>query len=87
MPRGSNNIRVFLRLKPSATPSSLLGYEPGSGEVAWHIPVEKKQWLVNNTKTSYNFRFDGVLPTEVDQQQVYDTIASESVERYVLCMH
>ena len=57
----SSSIRIYLRIRPSKRPSNLFDLDPEAGKVQFRIPVEKQRDMINNTRTQFNFKFDGCL--------------------------
>ncbi|CAM9586109.1 unnamed protein product [Scytosiphon promiscuus] len=67
----SSHIRTFLRVRPSKRPSGFINVdEYDKTKLGFHVPVETKDGeYVNNTRTSHNFKFDGVLGEKATQQE------------------
>eukprot|EP00752_Nemacystus_decipiens_P003255 g3012.t1 len=77
----SSHIRTFLRIRPSKRPSGYIKVdEYDKTRLGFHVPVETKDGeYVNNTRTSHNFKFDGVLGEKATQEDVFAKIGKGAV--------
>eukprot|EP00887_Chlorella_sp_A99_P006382 scaffold3.g6382.t1 len=72
-------IAIFLRLRPTPRPCSLVAADAKAGWVEFRVPKDAAQGLINNSRDSYRFPFDGVLPSEAAQADVFDAVAAPVV--------
>ena len=49
----------------------------GEGSVDFDIPLEEIKGHVNNTRQSYNFKFNGLFDMKASQEEVFDGIGSK----------
>eukprot|EP00435_Cladocopium_sp_Y103_P049530 s1409_g15.t1 len=61
----ASNIKVFFRVRPSARPSKAVAVKQEEGLIEF---VHEKDGEVNNSRTYYKFRFDGILPMKISQE-------------------
>lgn len=52
-------------------------------QIKFEVPLRDESGYVNNTKTEYKYKFDGLLPMDVSQDAVFDTVAKPAVLRLV----
>eukprot|EP00614_Pseudopedinella_elastica_P019003 CAMPEP_0172649386 /NCGR_PEP_ID=MMETSP1068-20121228/241755_1 /TAXON_ID=35684 /ORGANISM="Pseudopedinella elastica, Strain CCMP716" /LENGTH=951 /DNA_ID=CAMNT_0013463735 /DNA_START=322 /DNA_END=3177 /DNA_ORIENTATION=- len=80
---GDETISVHLRLKPTKKDSGFLAKDDLDQEVVRvSIPergVTKETGYVNNSKTTYAFRFNNVLAMEASQADVFDEVGRKAV--------
>ncbi|EFN54139.1 hypothetical protein CHLNCDRAFT_135529 [Chlorella variabilis] len=69
-------IGVFLRLRPVPRPSGRVVASPEEGWVEFNVPRDASQGLINNSRESYRFPFDGLLPAEARQDEVFERVAA-----------
>ena len=62
-------------------PSGFYTVAREDGEVQFDIPVDVAGDVINNTRTRYQFKFNGVLDMEATQEEVFDKVARKSVMR------
>ncbi|EEY62263.1 kinesin-like protein KIF6 [Phytophthora infestans T30-4] len=74
------NIRIFLRVKPSKKPSGFFSWDEDSSMMKYDIPKDIAAGLINNSRTSYKFRFDSVIGMEARQEEVFDRVGRPCVE-------
>jgi kinesin family protein 6/9 len=77
----SEGISIYLRLKPSKLASGYISQDTPSS-LKFHVPRSNDD-LINNTRTDYSFKFNGVLGMEVRQEEVYDTVGSSAVQNAI----
>ncbi|KAE9135028.1 Kinesin-like protein [Phytophthora fragariae] len=75
-----SNIRIFLRVKPSRKPSGFFSWDEDSNMMKYDIPKDVAAGLINNSRTSYKFRFDSVIGMEAKQDEVFDRVGRPCVE-------
>eukprot|EP00440_Ansanella_granifera_P042838 gb/GFBE01046443.1/.p1 GENE.gb/GFBE01046443.1/~~gb/GFBE01046443.1/.p1 ORF type:complete len:819 (+),score=212.23 gb/GFBE01046443.1/:1-2457(+) len=76
----SSNIKVILRVRPSAKPSPGFRADVEQGSVHFELDKACSDYEVNNQKTSYSFRFDGILSMKVSQDDVLNLVAKPVIE-------
>jgi hypothetical protein len=76
---GAEGITVFLRMRPTKKPSKYYDISDAEGKkgqaLKWDIPAEavtRDGEYINNTRTKFAFKFDSILPMDIDQEQVRD---------------
>ncbi|GMF58474.1 unnamed protein product [Phytophthora fragariaefolia] len=74
------NIRIFLRVKPSRKPSGFFSWDEDSNMMKYDIPKDVAAGLINNSRTTYKFRFDSVIGMEAKQEEVFDRVGRPCVE-------
>ncbi|KAH8046298.1 hypothetical protein JL722_13772 [Aureococcus anophagefferens] len=74
---GAEGITVFLRMRPTKKPSKYYDISDAEGKkgqaLKWDIPAEavtRDGEYINNTRTKFAFKFDSILPMDIDQEQV-----------------
>lgn len=73
----ASNIKVFFRVRPSARPSKAVAVKQEEGLIEF---VHEKDGEVNNSRTYYKFRFDGILPMKISQEEVFNVVAKPVIE-------
>ena len=70
----STGIQVYLRIRPSPNPSDYIQRDDiDVNKISFHIP-KSEDAIVNNSKSSYGFKFNGVLDDRAKQRDVFKTI-------------
>ncbi|GMI12711.1 hypothetical protein TrVE_jg1670 [Triparma verrucosa] len=73
-------IQIFLRVRPSKKPSGFLNYDNSDDRgLAFHVP-KSEDLYVNNTRTDYKFKFNGILKEQCGQEEVFDKVGSQAVQ-------
>ncbi|KAG6947717.1 hypothetical protein JG687_00015925, partial [Phytophthora cactorum] len=75
-----SNIRIFLRVKPSKKASGFFSWDEDTSMMKYEIPKDVAAGLINNSRTSYKFRFDSVIGMESRQEEVFDRVGRPCVE-------
>lgn len=76
----SNNIQTFLRVRPSKRPSGYFATDDlDPGTIVFLKPDNLKLDYINNSKQRYDFHFDGVLPMDTSQEDVFKQVGSAAV--------
>ncbi|EQC32016.1 hypothetical protein SDRG_10215 [Saprolegnia diclina VS20] len=75
-----NNIKIFLRIKPSKKASGFFTWEEESNGMEYNIPKDVASGLINNSRTNYKFKFDGLIGMTAKQEEVFDRIGRPCVE-------
>lgn len=78
-------IEVYVRAKPTVQPSSYVRIDPETGCIFYHFPSDVANVYINNQKTDYNFKFTKTFQSNVEQDQVFKTVAQNAVLRYRYC--
>lgn len=76
----ASNIKVFLRVRPSARPSPGFLANPEQNSVTIELDKPVSDNDINNNKSSHTFRFDGILGMKVSQDDVLNTIAKPVID-------
>lgn len=74
------NIRVFLRVRPSGRPSASFSQGDVDGHLAFERERESPDGQVDNSKTTFKFKFDGLLGMRVTQEDVFNAVAKPVIE-------
>ncbi|GLE04744.1 hypothetical protein PINS_up013723 [Pythium insidiosum] len=77
---GDANVRIFLRVKPSKRPSGFFAWDEDTSLMQYTIPKDVAAGLINNSRTSYKFRFDAVIGMEAKQDEVFDRVGRPCVQ-------
>ncbi|KDO28873.1 hypothetical protein SPRG_05744 [Saprolegnia parasitica CBS 223.65] len=75
-----NNIKIFLRIKPSKKASGFFTWEEDTNGMEYNIPKDVASGLINNSRTNYKFKFDGLIGMTAKQEEVFDRIGRPCVE-------
>jgi len=76
----TSNIKVYLRIRPSGKPSKAVSVKPEDGVVAFELDKAVPDGQVNNSKTAFKFRFDGILEMGISQEDVFNKLAKPVIE-------
>ncbi len=80
MSKGGDGIQIFLRIRPTKRPSGYLTLDDADpSKLAFKVP-RNEDVIVNNTRTDYRFKFNGILGPDARQEEVYDRVGSVAVE-------
>uniref|UniRef100_A0A0G4G4X7 Kinesin motor domain-containing protein n=1 Tax=Chromera velia CCMP2878 TaxID=1169474 RepID=A0A0G4G4X7_9ALVE len=74
-PDKDGNIKVFLRVRPTVSPSKTLSLKEQEGQVEIQNLPDAAKGFVNNTKALHRFHFDGILGMRAKQPEIFDRIA------------
>ncbi|KAH9190572.1 hypothetical protein AeNC1_007442 [Aphanomyces euteiches] len=75
-----NNIRIFLRIKPSKKVSGFFSWEEQHSQIEYNIPKDVASGLINNSRTHYKFKFDALIGMDAKQEEVFDRVGRPCVE-------
>ncbi|OQR92281.1 kinesin-like protein KIF6 [Achlya hypogyna] len=75
-----NNIKIFLRIKPTKKASGFFSWEEDLNAMEYNIPKDVASGLINNSRTNYKFKFDGLIGMTAKQEEVFDRIGRPCVE-------
>ena len=74
-------IKIFARLKPTKKPSGLFEIDPDSNSISFNIPRDTANGiLVNNSRTTFGFKFDGIFGMDTTQEDVFNVVAKGPVD-------
>ena len=74
-----SSVEVYLRIRPSNIPSGFLRRDEfNENALAFNVP-KAEGLIVNNTRTNFNFLFNGILDTDSDQDEVFRIIGAPAV--------
>lgn len=86
------SIKIFARIRPSREKSSskkrYAVEETSDGDAQklprlnFFIPRDEQQGSVNNSRENFNFNFNRVFDQKTTQDEVFDFVAKEVVERF-----
>jgi hypothetical protein len=76
-------IEVFVRVKPTYTPSRYVRVDTSNNLVFFHFPLDVANPLINTSKSDYNFRFNQVFNVDATQEAIFGTVAEKVVDRLV----
>jgi len=76
----ASNIKVYIRLRPSAKPSHAFTSVEEEGIVRFDLDKHNAVGEINNSRTNYKFKFDGILGMKATQEQVFDVVAKPVIE-------
>ena len=78
---GGEGIKIFARIKPTKRPSRLFDIDPDTNAISFNIPRDTANGiLVNNARTNFNFKFDGIFGMDATQEDVFNVVAKSSVD-------
>ncbi|CAM9857781.1 unnamed protein product [Chrysoparadoxa australica] len=78
--KDEGNIRTYLRIRPSKRGSGFFRTSKSDdARLIFDVPLEVRSGDINNTKTKYDFLFNGVLPMDATQEEVFAKIGKEAV--------
>jgi len=70
-------------LPPLPTPNlntlPQLCHQADNRRLKFHVPLQGRDLIVNNTRTDYRFKFNGILGMEAGQEEVFDKVGSQAV--------
>ncbi|KAJ3025970.1 UNVERIFIED_CONTAM: Kinesin- protein 6 [Siphonaria sp. JEL0065] len=86
----SSSIKIFVRVRPPRKNDSKLHLTPGryicsSGDdeelpkIAFRLPKDVEQGLINNQKENYDYRFNRVFDQNTTQDEVFDHVAKDVI--------
>ena len=53
-----------------------------TGRLRFRIPVEKQRDMINNSRTLFDFKFNGLLGMDATQEDVFASVAAPCVKMY-----
>jgi len=81
-----SNIQTFLRVRPSKTPSGYIAHDETQvvGALQFSLPegVGVKDFI-NNSKIRHNFQFNGIIPMEATQEEVFKKVGIAAVQNAI----
>lgn len=70
----TSGIQVYLRIRPSSNPSTHIQRDDiDVNKILFQVPKQEDE-IVNNSKSSYSFQFNGILDEKAKQKDVFRTI-------------
>ena len=82
----SSSIKIFLRVRPhlkkrrSEEEEEKFDVDPDAGSCKFDVPVDTVSDVVNNSRTSFRFKFEGVLGMDSTQEDVFETVARGPID-------
>lgn len=90
----TETIKIFGRVRPckdrevnSKKRYTLDQPEPGyedTPQLHFYLPKDEHQGLINNSRETYDFKFNRVFDQRTSQEEVFDRVAKDVVDRYGL---
>jgi kinesin family protein 6/9 len=78
---GEANIQTFLRIRPSKKPSGYFAIDDlDTTRISFTKPENLKSEYINNSKLRYDFQFNGILPMETTQEDVFKKVGTAAVQ-------
>eukprot|EP01066_Platyproteum_vivax_P019983 Platyproteum_vivax@DN7751_c0_g1_i1.p1 len=74
------NIRVYLRMRPTADASSFISENLEDSSIQFDLPQDRTQGWVNNTRLHYSFKFDGLFPMKTTQKDIFEECCAPAVK-------
>jgi len=75
----TDGIQIFLRIRPSKKAKGYVDVdEADNSALNFHIP-KNDDLIVNNTRENYRFKFNGILPQQTQQEEVFDKVGRQAV--------
>lgn len=81
MSEGDTSIETFLRIRPSKKPSGYFAtdeLEPNS--LKFTLPHNFRSEVINNSKKTHGFHFNGVIGMGATQEEVFNTVGVRAVQ-------
>jgi kinesin family protein 6/9 len=85
----TETIQIFARVRPCREKSGNKRYqldqpvaEDEKPQLHFTIPKNEADGLINNTRENYDFRFNRVFDQQTTQEEVFDVVAKNVVDRY-----
>lgn len=79
--KSEGNILTFLRMRPSKKPSGFFKIDDlDQDSLVINLPESlKTENFINNSKLRHNYHFNGILPMEATQEEVFKKVGSAAV--------
>jgi kinesin family member 6/9 len=79
--KAEGNIQTFLRIRPSKNPSGFFVQDDlDKGTMNIDLPESIRGEFINNSKLHHQYHFNGILPMDATQEQVFDTVGKAAVK-------
>ncbi|KAJ3298827.1 Kinesin- protein 6 [Rhizoclosmatium sp. JEL0117] len=86
----SSSIKIFVRVRPPRKNDTKLHLTPGRyvcspgddeelPKIAFRLPKDAEQGLINNQKENYDYRFNRVFDQSTSQEEVFDHVAKDVI--------
>lgn len=80
----SSSIKIFLRIRPHLKKhdddEEKFEADPDVGSCKFDVPVDRVGDVVNNSRTSFKFKFDSILGMDSTQEDVFETVARGPID-------
>jgi kinesin family protein 6/9 len=88
MAEEQQTIRIFCRIRPTKSKTGLYelqNEEQGTSAplITFYMPKSEADGLVNNRRESYPFRFNRVFDQQTTQDEVFEQVAKEVIDKSV----
>ena len=81
MSNESSSIEVFLRIRPSKSPSGYFQQdEIDESQITVQVPKQSLEETVNNSQTKHAFRFNGILDQTSKQDDIFRKVGAPAVK-------
>lgn len=78
--QSEGNILTFLRIRPSKKPSGYFVTDDlDIKTLIFHKPEHLKSEIINNSKLRHEFHFNGILPMDSSQEDVFKLVGAAAV--------
>jgi kinesin family protein 6/9 len=74
-PPSSSSIQIFMRVRPTKKPSGYFELNESTGKVSFDVPKDMVNNMVNNSRTNWDFRYDGIIGMDSTQEEVFEKVA------------
>ena len=78
-----STISVFVRVKPTHTPSKLCRIDPEQNAIFFTVPIDAHSTGPNHSRGGHAFKFDDILDMEAQQKDIFEKVAVPSLNRLV----
>ncbi len=76
-----SNIQTFIRIRPSKNPSGYVAMDSEHPDrLHFLLPDNFKSDYVNNSKLKHSFEFNGVIPMEATQDDVFKLVGMKALK-------
>jgi kinesin family member 6/9 len=78
---GADGIQTFLRIRPSKKPSDYFKInELEQSSLSFSLPQGFRSEYINNSKLRHDFHFNGIIPMDAKQDDVFSKVGSAAVQ-------
>ena len=85
--QNETGIKVYLRIRPSSNPSNFIKRDDIEiNRISFQIPKQEDD-IVNNSKSSYGFKFTGIIDEKAKQKDVFRTVGLSVIKNVLAGYH